>query len=93
MLRSNPTDTSHRAIIQLPAGPGRAVAAGPGYRQGLWQSFGVHDGLLFSSTITTLLQDRAGHLCVGTWEQGAIRYDGECFTAFTSLDYHATGMS
>ena len=67
------------------AGPGKTVEAGSGFRQGLWNSFGVEDGLP-SSEITSLLQDRAGNLWFGLYDAGICRYDGIQFTIFTMED-------
>ena len=67
-----------------PAGPGRSHAAGPGITVGLWQTFSVHDGLP-SASVNALVQDRAGHLWLGT-DAGLCRYNGERFTTFTTRD-------
>ena len=71
----------HRA----PAGAGRSVRAGDGIRQGVWQSFDVTDGLP-APIISSLLQDRQGHLWFGTWGGGICQYDGTCFTIFSEED-------
>ena len=72
-------------VYETPAGAGRTVEAGPGYRQGLWQSFGVQDGLPHPS-VFGLLQDRDGALWFVSESGGACRYDGMQFTALTSED-------
>ena len=63
--------------------PGRTTIAGHGSRRGVWQGFGVRDGLS-SSIITSTSRDREGVLWFGTWGGGACRYDGEGFTSFTT---------
>ena len=75
----------HRfGLYSTPAGAGRTVEAGPGFRRGSWHSFDVSDGLP-SPLITSVLQDRKGFLWFGT-EGGACRYDGESFVRFTTED-------
>jgi hypothetical protein len=69
----------------LPCGPGRTAEVGPGLRQGLWQSFGVHDGLPLS-TIPAILQDRHGNLWFASDGNGVCRYDGAQATTFTVED-------
>ena len=64
---------------------GLPMKAGVGIRQGLWQSFGVLDGLP-DATIPAILQDRAGNLWFGSQGKGVTRYDGEQFTIFTRED-------
>jgi len=76
----------HRfGLYRAPAGPGRQTDLGVGFRQGLWQSFSVQDGLP-SATIESILQDREGNLWLGTPGAGVSRYDGAGFTAFTIQD-------
>ena len=70
---------------RTPAGSGRMVEAGPGFRQGSWQAFGVQDGLP-CPTVTDMLQDREGHLWFGTEGAGVSRYDGEQFVTLTTED-------
>ena len=67
------------------AGPGRMVEAGSGFRQGIWQTFGVQDGLP-SEVVLEMLQDRNGHLWFSTMGGGVCRYDGQSFTTFTTAD-------
>ncbi len=60
----------HFRFYQGPAGAGRAVEAGEGFRQGLWQTFSVRDGLP-TPIGNSLLQDRSGCVWIGTWSGGA----------------------
>ncbi|MBI2503119.1 MAG: sigma 54-interacting transcriptional regulator [Candidatus Latescibacteria bacterium] len=71
-------------LYRAPAGPGRTVEVGPGYRQGLWQRFEFQDGLPVSALLH-LRQDQQGDLWLASWE-GIWRYDGEQATALTSAD-------
>ena len=54
-------------VYAAPAGPGKTVEAGAGIQQGLWQSFGIKEGLA-SPTVFDILQDRAGHLWLATYK-------------------------
>ena len=74
----------HFGLYLTPAGAGRAVLAGPGFRQGLWQSFTVQDGLT-AGRINSMVQDREGNLWFGT-NRGLCRYDGAQFVTFTTED-------
>ena len=76
---------THFGIYRAPARSGKMVEAGPGFRQGSWQAFGVQDGLP-CPTITDMLQDRDGNLWFGTEGAGVSRYDGEQFITFTTED-------
>ena len=76
---------THFGLYMTPAGPGKAVEAGPGSRQGVWQSFEVSDGLP-SPCILAMVQDRAGDLWFGTRHGGVSRYDGVQFVTFTTED-------
>ena len=77
-------DVPHRLdVYAAPTGPGQARVLGPGYRQGLWQSFGVVDGL--SAEVIAMLQDRHGDLWFGS-RDGVSRYDGTQFITFTTED-------
>jgi hypothetical protein len=69
-------------VIRMPAGP--EVAAGPGFRQGVWQTFSVEDGLPGSMVVETI-QDRSGDLWFAV-SPGVCRYDGYSFTTFTKAD-------
>ena len=71
-------------LYSTPAGPGTTVTAGSGYRQGPWQTLGVQDGL-GSSIVSSILQDRDGHLWFGT-SGGLSRFDGRSITTFTTAD-------
>jgi ligand-binding sensor domain-containing protein/signal transduction histidine kinase/CheY-like chemotaxis protein len=76
----------HWGTYTAPAGRGRVVEAGPGFRQGLWQSFGVQDGLP-SSGVQRIFQDRFGHLWVTyNGSNGVTRYDGVEFATFVVQD-------
>ena len=68
-------------IYRTPAGSGTLIEAGPGFRQGLWQTFDARDGLLTGGG-GGILQDRAGNLWFA--RAGVTRYDGEIFTTFTT---------
>jgi ligand-binding sensor domain-containing protein len=78
--------TSFR-LYRSPAGSGKKVAAGTGFRRGLWRSFGVEDGLGASSP-SAILQDRDGYLWFGSslGGGGTTRYDGAEFITFTVED-------
>lgn len=54
-----------------------AIEAGAGFRQGLWHSYSVTDGLP-SSIIFDMHQDRSGRLWCAT-EQGVCAFDGSTF--------------
>ena len=76
----------HRfGLYKAPSGTGKTVTAGPGFRQGLWQSFTVQDGLP-AGRISTIVKDREGNLWFGTNYGGVSRYDGAQFVTFTSED-------
>ncbi len=70
--------------LHVPVGKGRMVAAGPGIRQGLWQTFGSADGLSVRD-IYALAQVGDGALWIGSAE-GLLRFDGSHFTHFTEDD-------
>ena len=63
---------------------GTATQIGPGYRHGLWHSFGVQDGLPDSMVYDTV-RDRSGNLWFAT-SGGVSRFDGAQFTTFTTAD-------
>ena len=67
----------------VPAGPGRTVAAGPGFRQGVWHAYGTQDGLPHPN-VHAMLQDQEGHLWLAAYS--VCRYDGAQFTTFTVED-------
>ena len=77
-------------LYSAPAGPGQVESVGQGFRQGLWQTFGIPDGM--PSCISTMLQDRQGALWLGAgWlkqggEWGVFRYDGARLRRFTTAD-------
>lgn len=50
-----------------------------------WISFTTADGLA-SNEVESLLEDRQGHLWIGTWGGGVSRYDGREFKNFTAAD-------
>ena len=56
-----------------------------GSHSGYWQQLGVEDGLPISA-ITALLQDRQGHIWLGTERHGVSRYNGARLTTFTTED-------
>ena len=74
-----------RLSVNAVDGSSKTVPAGAGFRQGLWQSFTVQDGLP-SSDIRAILQDREGYLWFGTAAGGVSRYDGHEFVTFTTDD-------
>ncbi|MFA6110419.1 MAG: two-component regulator propeller domain-containing protein, partial [Candidatus Latescibacterota bacterium] len=65
-------------------GPGRTVTAGAGTYRGLWESYGVPDGLS-GGRATCLAQDLEGALWIGT-PAGLTRFDGRTFTTLTTVD-------
>jgi DNA-binding NtrC family response regulator/ligand-binding sensor domain-containing protein len=76
--------------VAVQAGTGQTVPAGPGIRQGLWQTFGVSDGVPVAG-VKAILQDCQGRMWFGTgyWmnEPAALsRYDGASWTTFTRED-------
>ena len=75
-------------VYKTPAGSGRTIAAGPGFRQGVWQTFSVEDGLPGSMLVETI-QDSSGDLWFAV--NGVCRYDGYSFTTFTQADGLASG--
>ena len=98
----------HLHIQNTPAGAGKSVQAGAGksipvrkgsilqvgsgFGQGLWQNFGLVDGM--PHTIADMLQDRNGDLWFATyapgpnlgWPGGLWRYDGFQLCRFTTAD-------
>ena len=69
---------------RVAVGKGRSSAVGSGLLKGLWQSFGVPDGLP-SAVVEAIAQDARGHLWLGT-RNGLSRYDGSTFTTFSTAD-------
>ena len=72
-------------VYAAPAGAGTGVEAGPGFRQGAWQSFGVLDGLP-DAPIKAIVEDGAGHLWFAAKSAGVCRYDGVEFLTFIEED-------
>jgi len=70
-------------LYAAPAGPGRVVPAGRG--RGHWRTYDMTDGLA-GIIVSSILQDREGHLWFGTWGDGVSRYDGQSWTTFTTKD-------
>ena len=70
-----------------PVKPRQPVRAGAGFRQELWQIFGVQDGLP-GAEVSTILQDREGNIWFGTHSggDGVGRFDGAHFTYLTTAD-------
>ena len=65
-------------------GRGTRSAAGPGYRQGMWQTYGVADG--FPGThVTDIHQDADGSIWLASAE-GLSRYDGEQIVTYAAGD-------
>ena len=77
-------------IYKTSAGLGRTKVAGPGFRQGVWQTFSMEDGLPGSSVEETI-QDSSGDLWFAV-ENGVCRYDGYSFTTFTRVDGLASDL-
>jgi transcriptional regulator with AAA-type ATPase domain/ligand-binding sensor domain-containing protein len=75
----------HWGIYAAPAGTGRAVEVGPGYRQGLWWSLGAQDGLP-AHAVFAMLHSRADHLWLATQGGGVCRYDGAQMLTLTCED-------
>jgi DNA-binding NtrC family response regulator/ligand-binding sensor domain-containing protein len=75
-MTSAESDTPTLARLSCPMGPG--------YRQGLLQSFGSSDGIP-RALVYALLQDRYGSLWFGTYA-GLGHYDGQRLTVFTTAD-------
>ena len=69
---------------RVEAGAGRAAETATGMSQGLWQNFGVSDGMA-GRNVRAILQDGASNLWLGT-DRGLNRYDGRSFTSFTIED-------
>ena len=82
---SAPLLSCHFRLYRAPAGPGKTVEAGSGFRQGVWQSFGVQDSFPVDITYD-ILQDRQGYLWFATHHSGVCRYDGAQVTTFTTAD-------
>ena len=72
-------------IYQTAAGPGTTTVLGAGNRQGMWQCFGLREGLP-SADITVQFRDLQGCLWFGTWGGGVCRYDGTKLTTFRAVD-------
>jgi DNA-binding NtrC family response regulator/ligand-binding sensor domain-containing protein len=72
--------------FRVPCGPGRVVAVGPGFRQGLWLCHTAQDGLGVAGG-KAILQDRKGYLWfAGSHAGGVVRYDGAEFAAIGPAD-------
>ena len=70
------------AGVRIVAGPGTAIKASPGVRQGMWHTFGIMDGI-HGGNIHGIVQDRDGTLWFGT-QDGLHRFDGQYFTRYTT---------
>ena len=72
---------------KIRAGKGEITPARPGRRDGLWQGYGISDGLPPGS-INAITQDNQGYLWFGTGflnkGRGVIRYDGANYVAYTT---------
>ena len=82
IARMAPLLRYHLDPYTAPAGAGRAVEAGMGFRQGAWHNFSVPDGLP-DSVVQQILEDREGRLWFATRGAGVCRYDGVEFITFT----------
>jgi len=72
------------AGLSAEAGTGRRVDVGDGFRQGMWQSLSVVDGLAGNET-RAILQGQGGYLWIGT-ESGFSRFDGRYTVNFDRRD-------
>lgn len=75
-------------LYSAAVGPGKEGRASAGERQGLWQHFSVLDGM--PGSVQAILQDRLGHLWIGSSSSGLSRYDGEVTVTYgmdDGLDY------
>jgi ligand-binding sensor domain-containing protein/tetratricopeptide (TPR) repeat protein len=70
---------------RVPAGAGSRVRTGQGERRGSWHTLASHDGLA-AGTITQIMQDRDGHIWMGTRDTGVLRYDGVRLTTYDQTD-------
>ena len=68
----------------IKSGSGKILSGTPGKQQGVWQNFGVPNGLP-NCTVRDIIQDKEGRLWFGT-KGGVSRYDGKTVTTFTTAD-------
>ena len=54
-------------------------------RKGIWRTYSIADGLS-SVRIQHIAEDSEGYLWFATWDNGAIRFDGDAFQTFTQQD-------
>ena len=54
-------------------------------RTGIWRTYSIADGLS-SVRIQHIAEDSAGYLWFATWDNGAIRFDGDEFQTFTQQE-------
>ena len=54
-------------------------------RKGTWRTYSIADGLS-SLRIQHIAEDSEGYLWFATWDNGAIRFDGNAFQTFTQQD-------
>ena len=54
-------------------------------RKGTWRTYSIADGLS-SLRIQHIAEDSEGYLWFATWDNGAIRFDGDAFQTFTQQD-------
>ena len=74
--------TQTQVGLETVAGPGRRQTAGEGYRQGLWTTLTLADGL--PDPFVFAVHDAGdGVLWLGT-DGGAVKYDGESFSLYDS---------
>ena len=79
-------------VYSAPAGNGKAVKAGTGDRQGLWQIYGVADGLP-APVLYDVMADSSGNLWIGGLGMTLCRFDGEEFITFFEEDGFSAGVA
>ena len=78
-LSAHPPEGREQAM-----GSGTKSVAGPGYRQGMWQTYGVADGFP-GLQINDIHQDADGSIWIASTE-GLSRFDGEHIVTYTVAD-------
>ena len=54
-------------------------------RRGTWRTYSLDDSLV-ELRIEHIAEDSAGYIWFATWDDGAIRFDGDEFQTFTQQD-------
>ena len=70
------------SLYNAQADSGKTAPVGDG--QGHWRTYNVTDGLA-GGDVTSVLQDRNGHLWFGTFGDGLSRYDGQAWTGVRKI--------